>query len=140
MNWYKRVEAWKPWIKLVECGNVWKILGEMPDSLRPLIAVALSVAKWHPSRGKMVGGGNCGLCIVYYKCASCIECPLCKKTGLKCDSGHALEGPESLWAITRKNKYGPKRYEAERKLYKILMDIYREEYEKWWVRIRSQRQ
>jgi hypothetical protein len=90
---------WKPWIRLllekeqfyVPTAGLYGLRGFLTqykkDSLRWVIAAALSVAKWHPENSER-GLGHCGLCqmdVLLTKppdnTTECTNCPYCKMFG-----------------------------------------------------------
>lgn len=104
-------EDYKDWDKSVIAEE---ILGA-PKKYQPGLAAAFSVVKWHkdnPERGE----GPCGLCILYSIDFVCTNCPLEKK-----DKDCNLQG--SLFADT----YA---CEPDEKLYNVLLEIYKEAWEK----------
>lgn len=130
--------TWKKLIKIVNRSTKWwdydssiyDVLDETPPKYRAALAAALSVAKWHPDRKTLRGDGDCGLCAFLeftpkgYRETSCDTCPLLKRGNCCNDSG-------SLWHKASCEIYDKAYYgENTEKLYSLLADIYREEYEK----------
>jgi hypothetical protein len=119
-------KQWAPWIELVR-GYWWSLLSDdMPERWKRVVAAALAVAKWHPDNPNR-GNAECSWCAYQVNKTghsvingiACINCPVkCK------DRACPLEG--SLW----KNWYIYQLPRRADKMYTLLLDIYREEYEK----------
>jgi len=58
---------WEPWIRLVNYNDVQWAIGHTPEKYKPLVALALSVAKWSQEVDLNKGGDTklCGLCVLY---------------------------------------------------------------------------
>jgi len=124
MSTKSRKNQWKPWIKIVNSRRVTETLSVTFPEYKHLIAAALAVAKWHPSRGKKQGMGNCSYCVQYRILNvnnACENCPLDMVDQNCFDTG-------SYFSNIGMEHAASKRAENRMKLYDLLMDFYREEY------------
>ncbi len=124
-----RLKGLKPWLKLVknpvEVGEA--VRSAFCISYPTLVALAVSVAKWHPSKGRKRGIGLCGLCVlrncIGTNSLTCKLCPLAE-VGEHCLKKGSL-WQNYLWAENPKEeeKYA-------RQMYALLVDLYVKEYKK----------
>ena len=117
-------KAWRPWIALVQESYdidtedvVISLVWDTPKPYKRVVAAALAVAKWHPNRGRARGLGVCGWCEFRNQLyADCDVCPLYERD-TRCLNTASL-------FMNRRKK------EARDKLYRILYEIYVDEYRK----------
>lgn len=137
----KNIKQWKPWMELLESldmsqGDIFEgdpiclwpdgtpFWPDIPSDYRTLVALALSVAHWHPNavpRGGM--GDDCALCnLSQLKTGynSCGYCPL-SECGDNCNKYG------SSWQIWRYSLWTSEKAAADG-MYKKLMSLYRKEY------------
>ena len=105
-------------------------LNSLPNKHRTAGALALSVAHWHPSEREWIkethkfGANNCGLCVQFGE-GACAKCPLNKVSN--------CHTPHSLWSKVAtafwNDEIGMFNLRAD-KLYNVLVDLYRKEWEK----------
>ena len=111
----------EPWIALVENQRVRQVVSQTVHTKQAtLIALALSVAKWHPATKCAV---DCGLCALrdYVDRTRCCECVL-YKAGKGClESGSPWRRFMSTSSSKEEKKYS-------RELYDLLVKLYAEEY------------
>jgi hypothetical protein len=124
-----KIPTWKQLREVVDTNGVYRYLRDSPAKWRPALALALSLAKWSPERGKSQGHGECGLCELY-DCSTlfaissdCRSCPLYKKVGLGCGEDGS---PWEDWLnCSQRNR---KRYANA--FYNLLVRLYNEEYKR----------
>ncbi len=123
----KSDKQWQPWIRKVNNHELRSTLLRTPKDMRSLVAAALSVAKWHPTRLVRGGSDSCGLC-VFWSQADCGKCPLVKRRQ-RCRNKTSTF---SKWfkALKLTFEVTTELDVAADEMYELLMDIYREEYEK----------
>ena len=124
----KKQNDWKPFIDIVnKCKKtnyiVQNFLKTVPKKYKLIYALALSVAKWHPSR-KTQGGNkeyDCGLCCydILYGASPCVNCVL-SKNKMECNN---VDSPFDDWHWNQTK-------ENANKMFKVLYKLYREEYNK----------
>jgi hypothetical protein len=111
--------AWVNWDESVIAEEISKV----PKKYRPGLAAAFSVVKWdesNPNRGQ----GPCGLCVFYdMNHVTCESCPLMKKDKGCNEAGSLFDQADVGYDGTFDKK-------AANKLYKVLCEIYKEEWEK----------
>ena len=117
-------------------GKMEAFLGSLPDEHKTAGALALSVAHWDPSERKWMWKhrefyeDSCGLCIQFHERGFCGECPLNKVSN--CYHGGSLWmevhllSPNAYYASLPTDKFN----DAADKLYNVLVDLYRKEWEK----------
>ena len=120
-------KKWKPptWEDLIHhidrYHDLRRYIGKAPKRLRPALAAALAVAKWHPDREANLGKGYCGLCALYrhHPEQDCCCCPLRKRTNRTCfESGSLFLRAFNSQLMKTKP------------LFTVLCEIYAEEWEK----------
>jgi len=126
-------KEWEPWIRLVKYNDVQWAIGYTPEKYKPLVALALSVAKW--SREVSMNEGSdtklCGLCVLYsggdnycYRSGGVeCKCPLIAM-GEGCFS---LGSKFSDWASVTDRATEPQLVPSMRNL---LLQVYEAEYKK----------
>jgi len=89
-------EAWDPFLRAVEKATYYSHvhINGYPSRLRTVVALALSVAKWHLVINRVEGikagsVSNCGCCQIWFKRDAdgdedCGDCPLMEKEALDC--------------------------------------------------------
>lgn len=140
--------TWEMLTEAVHKVEIFEALDDVPKRLKPLMALALSVAKWHPDRhnGLFYGDpeqlrdGTCGLCMYWAELCTkrmfgpCELCPLGK-------AGHACNiasSSGSLWrpcwnAANEGTQYHMDLFmECAVRLYNKLVELYTEEYFRVW--------
>ncbi len=152
----KTKNMWKPWIEIVEKGSmaIRKTLDCAPKSVQVLVALALSVAKWHPLRKEMQGFYanvervsflrlfpvplsvlSCGLCQLYWNQDTCeraiavgrIEpCPLVLEDEC-CTLDDTIYG---RWYLAYRDEDAHIRRELANEMFELLMKLYEKEYKK----------
>jgi len=124
--------TWKQLREVVDNDEIVDFLKSTPEKWRNAIALALSVSKWSPARGKKQGAGGslCGLCarhcfddpvVSLREC--CDTCPVFLHEGLGCGE---TDSPWANWVGTELGSKESKRCADE--LYALLVELYREEY------------
>jgi len=132
---------WIPWVRIVEKGRFLnrELVPEesgaacivhwlkQRSKLQRLVALCLSVAEWHPIRGKNVGGEywvDSGLCHLYLDMFDCNGCPL-DVAGYGCLESESLF---SKWV----DASGNRKRKLAHKMFVVMMNIYREEYNRYF--------
>jgi len=136
---------WHSWINEY---SVWRestltYLYKIPERYRTLVALALSVAHWHPDNKDRGGSAfDCPLCKLFYKelpnvfavIQECTDCPLVK-LGQWCNDDESSWMQWNILARGRPPQKGKKR-KTERKaneVYKHLLTAYAKEYNRVMV-------
>jgi hypothetical protein len=121
-------DQWMPWVDLYEQymdsdGVVIRddILRKVNKGDRTLVALALSVAKWHPEANYR-GDGCCALCALTR--SNCYKCVLYKKEGKSCVASNY----NSLWGKFITAETFADADNAANKMYETLLELYKEEY------------
>lgn len=127
--WIKGEHRWNPWIKIIDADSLYlvsKVIAEgKKHGMEALVGLALSVAKWHPSRGARRGKGPCGLCNVFRTdFGKCNGCPLAVAPVTHCIDPFSYY---SMWYDTRNSKPKVANLHAHG-IYKALTKSYRKEY------------
>lgn len=113
------------------CFALANYLDNVPREWRLGIALALAVIKWEP-RKPLQGLGQCALCTLFLRdvhvgnasrVEACKNCPLSSRGGGDCFDTASLFGQ---WMSTPSDERAP----LANKLHKVLVDLYREEYER----------
>lgn len=116
--------TWEEMRWLVENHGVFGFLDKVPRKWRNAIALAISVAKWDPSRDPSDMGQwvDCGLCNLYFHRDGCKGCIL-KRKGQRCtDSGSMyMRYRHSIGTVSRARHI---------EFYNFLLKLYTEEYYK----------
>ena len=120
---------WKPWIEKVHQifdTEVMSVVFKRPKKYHKAAALALSVAKWHPSRLGFQGQSMCACCMYAdAKCKDkgqvCDACPAFEVCGVK--TGYEV----TLWRKWSKAFTGEARTKCANRIYKTLYRLYREE-------------
>lgn len=94
----------------------------VPKKYRPGLAAAFSVVKWHEKNPER-GNGPCGLCILYTTSFCSDDCPLYKKDKDCNDYGSLFDKTSDYSMFNDINK-------SSDNLYDVLLEIYKEEWEK----------
>lgn len=122
-------DAWGPWIKLVEQNKVEKVINVTANKYRPLVATALSVAKWDKRfKGKLDEEINEGLCVFWneYHRVNMLNCPtICdgcpiQKHDKSCNEKRSIY---DCWCVSPTD-------DNRARMYALLLRIYRKEYKK----------
>ncbi len=109
-------EDYRDWNDSVISKEIFKV----PNKYQPALAAAFSVVKWHKGNPN-IGGGPCGLCILYSTdCEACGGCPL-KKKDKDCNEYGSLFDKTCNYSSMDED------YEN---LYNVLLEIYKEAWEK----------
>ena len=116
-----KVPTWEELRKVCDSARVDWYLDSVPKSVRGEIALALSVAKWSPERGKNRGNDTCGLCALYHY--QCSNCPLGREY-IPCTIS------SSLWY--RATSQGRNRKKYMDALYNALVKLYKRAYDAWF--------
>jgi hypothetical protein len=140
--------TWEMLAEEMRRGNIFEALDDVSPDLQPLMALALSVAKWSPDfRTHLLHGDleilyaqNCALCLYwsneleknrhtrFFPCDMCDVCPLGK-------SGHGCNDSHSIWREALLVHEPAEHLEFNKhadKLYNVLVTLYAEEYYKTW--------
>jgi len=114
-------------------------LEKIPPKWRPGIALALALEKWKPG-AKGRGCGTCALCVLYRVMnhpedvgeeKHCRECPLAAKDRFCTRAGSLFrEYHHEAAEIALGGLDGKKAVKIADKLYNLLVECYREEYER----------
>jgi hypothetical protein len=137
----KYEEAWEKWVgvyhKLIEKGAnaILDTISEVDPKYQILVAAAFSVAKWHPSNASVYRGrggfSSCGLCCKFYMNRvlryRCKGCPIVLKERKACVEFGSLY---RNWCDSVNYGTLADRHAAANRMYKRLLSIYEEEYEK----------
>jgi hypothetical protein len=138
--------TWEMLKEAVHKGKIFEALDDAPKKIKPLMALALSVAKWHPDRhnelfyGDPEGlrDGTCGLCMYWAEAGKrstldhCFLCPL-GRAGHECNKSSESG---SLWRPLWNSQNDGVRLEFFRecavRLYDKLVELYLVEYFRVW--------
>lgn len=142
-----RDDAWKPWIEIVDNGDVGNTIESLKSSgvteieLR-LVGSALSCAKWHPSRSIVRNPyERCGICISESFLSpstedfSCLNCIVTKVVGVYCCKNRLLDLYKGMISLgTNKFGYLPS-YDRVRAVHEEIYDqcmlVYKHLYALW---------
>jgi len=116
------------WEDYADVNAVIDMVGHLSSEMQKLVALCLSVAKWHPLRGFNRGGcswTSCGLCNLYYE-IGCAGCPL-DKIGENCtDDGSCFSRWNVAWRSVDIEKCADEMFDK-------LMNLYREAYRGYYM-------
>lgn len=118
------MKNWKARIKQVDGWIVPQTIEKAPKDKQLLVALELSVAKWHPNK-KRRGGGACGLCywVSVIRGKDCTKCLLAKKDKACLDRASTYSNFSAAKSEFMKKQYADK-------MYALLLKFYEKEKEK----------
>jgi len=137
---YKKSE-WLAWVNYIDPDDhsmVGRILVQTQKKYRPLVAAALSVAKWHkdnPRRGRGAFS-SCGLCCLYCTQSSsgfytCMDGCSLFQMGEGClDEDTVYDRWSDLSDFNSTTEPSPAQSKLADKMYKLLLGIYEAEYKR----------
>ncbi len=136
----KADKPWVPWFYRICEDRIRDTLNLCTGKYRKyltLVALALSIAKWHSMSGLMSGDlaewANCGLCVSTEERLPAAACSENNETRFNCDDcilpkvGECCIQGDSTYKRWSVGSHTPKQHKA---MYDMLYNLYREEYEK----------